>query len=92
MPLDVKALEVIVSHTPDQIFSYLNIFTQQVISSSSWNTLPDEVVTANNIGSSSLNRMRVGNQKDMHGYAERLTAYCYLLSSQTAKYRITQCT
>ena len=57
----------------------------------SWNTSPDEVVTGNNIVSFKSKLNEYWKLKE-HGYAEGLTAYCYLLSSQTAGYRITQCT
>ena len=54
MPLDVTSTRGNrKSDTRSNI--YLNFFTQRVTGSGSWNTLPDEVVTANNIGSSSLN-------------------------------------
>ena len=71
------------SHTRSNIYS--NFFTQQVIGS--WNTLPDEVVTANNMGSFKPKLNECWKLKG-YGYAERLTVYCSLLFSQTANYRI----
>ena len=79
-------LRIQVTH---QIKYFLKLFTQQVIGS--WNTSPDEVVTANNIQSFESKLNECWKLKG-YGNAERLTAYCYLLSSQTAGYRITQCT
>ena len=95
MPLDVistrgNSLKLFKSNTRSNAYILLKLFyTQQVIGS--WNTSPDEVVKGNNIGSFKSKLNEYWKLKE-HGYAERLTAYCYLLSSQTAKYRITQCT